>query len=299
MSIQVEGTFFVKGLIEGHLGSSEVNSEIEKWVQKVSGLGLPFVLEIDGGKFSVLAESNILKASSFTKSPSDLVTLALNDLLKIFPIEKRGDVFSTIHSVEYLPKREIQTLYTVAPIGEIETQDRVLDADTVAPPEPLTLRKKIKIAIAGLLIVVFAFSISAFFIDYRALYRDFVDRAIPVDTADLKVHNDCFKLFFTVEKVEKGKSMGSLVLTLKRTPVFPLTPRITEAILAADRNNVERRLAVEAIVRGYIRCEYYDNEKKFMKYTEVRIAPLFIAETVKIEIPLPQNHRLRDIVLKY
>ena len=83
------------------------------------------------------------------------------------------------------------------------------------------------------------------------------------------------------------------------TPNFPLTPRIAALILAADRNDVEKRLAVEAIIRGYIRCEFYDNENKFMKYTEMRIAPLFIAETVKIEIPLPENNRLRDIVLKY
>ena len=299
MSIHVEGTFFVKGLIEGYLGSTEVNNEIQKWVQKVSGLGLPFVLEIDGGKFSVLAESNILKTSSFTKSPSDLITFALNDLLEIFPLEKRSEVCSTIHSVEYLPKREIQTLYTVAPIGEIETKDRVLDADTVAPPEPLTLQKKIRIAITGLLIVMFTFALSAFFIDYRAMYRDFVDRAVPVDTAKLKIHNDCFKPFFTVEEVKKGKSTGSLVLTLKRTPDFPLTPKIAGTILAADRNDVGKRLAVEAIIRGYIRCEYYDNENKFMKYAEMRIVPLFLSETVKIEIPLPENNRLRDIVLKY
>ena len=102
MSDKVEGTVVLDGLLEGKLPPTpDAADRLREWIRDVRSLGVRFSLDIEGGAFSILPENRPISVSAFGEAPADAIVNALNQLLKVFPVGQRGQLFSTLRSVEY------------------------------------------------------------------------------------------------------------------------------------------------------------------------------------------------------
>jgi hypothetical protein len=90
-----------------------------------------------------------------------------------------------------------------------------------------------------------------------------------------------------------------VVLVLKRREGYPKTDEELNARAAEVAGSVRRRLALEAVARGYIRCEYFDDEGKFIADWEMRVTDLAEKESIKVKLPLPRRTRLTRVILTW
>lgn len=302
MTDKVEGTVVLDGLVEGRLGPlPDTQKRLREWVRAATAAKLPFTLEIDAGSFSVLADNTPIDVEALAFKPARAIAEALGELVNVFPTGHRAAVLSTVRSMEYRANIEIQTIYAVGPEGEIHTQERTIEAVTKAPPQPMTSKQKIRLGVTGLIVALLIFAVSAFFVDYRGLFRSVIETVTPFDTEALKVETGGFGEYFTVEgkKVVSRRGVSSLRLTLKRTKAFPLTDAALKALLAKAPDSLSTRLTVEALARGYIRCESFDKDGKFIGSAMQRITDLRTKETVDVSVPLPPKGRPTRVVITY
>ncbi|MCY2927235.1 MAG: hypothetical protein NT031_17740, partial [Planctomycetota bacterium] len=155
MTGRLEGTFALDGLVEGALGGAgeEFRGRLQAWADaaRAGGLNLLF------------------------------------DLLKIFPLAQRRNIFSTLRSTEYRPGEEVQTIYAVAPDGSVQMHQRTVSARTEAPPEPLTLKQKLRLGAVGLAVAMGVFGLSSLFVDYGQLVRRLKDSVVAMDPDKVQV----------------------------------------------------------------------------------------------------------------
>ena len=133
MSDKVEGTFVLDGLLEG-VTPEHANAEdrLREWAATAAFLKLPFSIEFDANRFSILADDNPIPLSRLGPNPADTVTGLIDELLELFPDDDRRHLLSTIRSVEYGKGVAVQTLYAVGPDGKTQTRARTVEAATEA-----------------------------------------------------------------------------------------------------------------------------------------------------------------------
>jgi hypothetical protein len=317
MAERVEGTILLDGLIEAALAASaQVEDGLRGWVEKAEAAGLGFSLRIESGSCSLLASDRPIEAAALGADPAARIREMLEELPRLFPSESRRSLFSPLRTIEYRKGEEVQTLYFIAPDGAIRVGQRTVEARTVAPPQPVTARQRLRMAALGVLIAVAILGVSAFFVDYRGLVRDALDRFSPLNPDAMKVEMSPFAEYFTVEKKAASGGARALLLTLKRTKAFPLTDADCERLLTSDPNRplaadpnrplapdpnrpLASRLAIEALAAGYVRCELYDRKGDFLGFSMQRIAPLREKETFELAIPLPSDRHPARIVITY
>jgi hypothetical protein len=300
MSEKIEGSLVLDGLLQGRLPAlPNMEGRLRDWVRTATAAKLPFSLEMDGSSFSVLADNAPLPAAALGPSPSVAIADLLQDLLKIFPPDQRGGVTSTVRSMEYQKGEEVQTLYTVAPDGTVQTRSRSVSAETKAPPRPMTTKEKLRLAGGGLLVAAVIFLISSIFVDYRQLFGRMVDAARPFNADSLTVEMNGTGDYLALDRKAVSDGGKAVVLTLKRGKDFPLQEADYAALLKKAGESLPARLAVEALAAGYVRCEYFDKDGKFLGADMARIADLRSKETVDLLLPLPSDRRLARVVLTY
>ena len=300
MTGKTEGTVVLEGLLEGKAPSlHDIEGNLRQWVAFAASRGLTFNLEIDGNSVSILAENAAASSAELGAEPSERIAEVLDRLLDIFPPADVPRLTSTIRSREYREGLEVQTLYAVGPDGRIHTRRRQVDAETTPPPRPLTRKQKIRLAAMGLGVAALVFAVSAIFVDYQALFRDIVSRVMPFDLDGLTVESDAFGPYFTVEKKEVIRGGRTVVLTVKRTAAFPLDDESLNRLAAKPGDALSNRLAVEAVARGYVRCEFFDKDGRFQGSTMERIAGLRSRQTIELKLPIPSDRRLARIVVRY
>ncbi|KPJ54260.1 MAG: hypothetical protein AMS16_04865 [Planctomycetes bacterium DG_58] len=300
MSEKIEGTLRLEGLVEGHLpDEAETETRLREWVRFAAGMRLRFALEVDGNRFSLLADNTPVSAKAVGAVPSETIAEALTELLKVFPERSGSEVLSTVRSVEYRKGEEVQTLYSFTADRSVDTHQRTLKARTKAPPQPLTLKERLRLAAFGLGIALVVFAASAVFVDYGKLLRNIIEDVRPYDAAQLDVDVETFAGYFALQKKTVDRSEGLLVLTLKRSKSYPKTDADLDRLLADAQPSHRRRLALDAIARGYVRCECFDREHRFIGFVEKRIGSLREKETVEVSVPLPRKDRLKRVVLTY
>jgi hypothetical protein len=193
----------------------------------------------------------------------------------------------------------VQTAYVVAPSGEIDARQRTLDAQTAAPARPLTREEKLKVALIGVGVAFLVFAVSAVFVDYGAVLRNVADSMRPLDASSIRVDASAFERYFAVEKVELGRGKRYAVLTLRRSREFPLTEGELDSLAAGVGGSIARRLALEAVAAGYVRCEMHGEKDGFVAFTTVSIKGLREADATEVAVPLPRSDRPALIVLTY
>lgn len=300
MSDKTEGTLVLDGLIEGKSRDlSGISDRLREWISAAMSLGLRFSLDIDGNSFSILADNKPIQTDDLAPEAAEKIAGALNELLKVFPAGERRQILSTLRSIEYRKDTEVQTAYAVGPDGKIHTRERVVDARTTPPPRQLTRKEKIRVVITGIVIAMLAFLASSVFVDYRALIGNVVETVTPLDAAEIKVETGGFKKYFVVEDKTISRGSKAVILKLKRTKAFPLKDSDMKQLFADAKDSVSERLTVEALARGYVRCEFFDKKDKFLGFTDKRISPLRKNETIELTLPVPRDSRTSRIVITY
>jgi len=299
MTTHTEGTIILDGLIEGTFPKDAERAErlLRDWVGFAAGLGLRFSLEVEGRAWSLLADNRPFVGEKLGADPHEAIKQALKQLISIFPPEERKRLFSTLRATAYRKGLEVRTLYLISPDGSLTTEEQSAEVPTKPAPEPLSPRHKALVVLGGVALLAILLAISSLFIDYRELFRRAGAALRPIDLEKLQVDLSAFEGYLELQKKSLDRLRGVLVLTVTRGPRFPREPAQAEA-LAKQATTMAQRLALEAIVRGYVRVELFDAEGKFLQFTFVRIRGLATKPTVAIRLPLaPLNPR--RVVLTY
>ena len=300
MSDKIEGTLLLDGLLEGTLpGPPDAERSLQDWVYFAASAKLQFSLERDGRSFSLLAENTPIQAAALGPKPAERIADALRELLKVFPAEPHPRVFSTLRSIEYRPGSEVQTLYTITEAGEIQTRERTVDTPTTPAPRPLTRQEKLHLAAIGAAVAVVVLLVSSLFVDYGAVFKSIRETVTPLNMDQIQVETGSFRDYFTVEKKAVGRGGKALMLTLRRSETFPRTPFDLRRLAAQVGDSLSARLTLEALARGYVRCECFDQKNEFLGFTLQRIAGLRERDTLQLVLPLPRRRRLARVVITY
>jgi hypothetical protein len=296
---KIEGTLILDGLIEGRLPAlPAAEDKLRAWVNFARQAGLEFNLQVDGGSFSLLANNSPLSAKKFAPDAGEVISSAVAEMLKTIPPADRGKLSSTLRSIEYRPRQEIQTLYAITPDGAVDSRQRTVEAHTQPPLPPLTTRERIRMGLYGLVAAIAVIALSAVFVDYRKLWHEIREEVTTPSADQFQIDNSTFADYFTIEKKEISSDAKSLRLLLKRTPLFPRNPtEFTSASTHPTTQPFEHRLTLDSLARGYVRCEYYDEKGNFQSFTFARIQPLRQSETMELNLPLSPNSRPKQIVI--
>ena len=270
---KIEGTFFLDGLLEGPIFSPDDEAFIQRLIEQARSIGLKLHLAMDTGRFSVLADKQIVKLPSPQVSADSIAKEMLEELVGNYSPEECAQLMSTLRSVEYLPHQEKQTLYAIVPDGTISVQHRTIQADTVPPVPPLDMRTRLKYLgiVAGIMIVLFA--ISTLFVPYRSLYRKVVHNLKPFPVENVQTDATVYQNYFQIEamEIEKGKDKDIIRISCKIKPEFPDTKEKINQAWNTSHDSFENRLALEALARKNIRCELFGSENKYLKQYTCRI----------------------------
>ena len=350
---KIQGTLTLDGMVQGKLdGSPQSQASLRHWHEQAQEMGLHFNLEIEGGTFNALADNAPIPAHALGDHPQEAIAAAIEALVTAVPAPFRRETLSTVRSVEIQAGCEVQTLYAIGPDGKVQFRDRTVNAETVAPPMPLTLKEKLKLAGVGLAVLLGLLAVSAIFVDYRTLIGDMIRQATPFKPEKVDVRADDFAGLFTVKEKAKSADGKTLLLTIERTKDYPRTDAqldtmlsqldaaqamqarlvMAGAVLDAMLGSTTRpasgpeqtaasspstlpgsssapttrpasltrlRLTLEALAKGYVRCECFDAEGNFLGFATCRIAELRSKETSVLTIPLTPDKRLAKLVVTF
>jgi len=297
----IEGTVEFDGLIEGRLPADfghEIEPKLRQWAAFARQAGVTFTLEIDGATFSLLVDSQPIAAEALGADPAATVKDLLEQLLKVFPPPHRTGVFSTLRSSEFRPGTEVQTIYAVAPPGRIEIQERQVDAETRPPDAPLTTGERLKLGAIGLLVAALVLLAGSWVIDYGALWNQVRNTVRPIETENIEVRTGPFKPLLSVTAMETGTVRGRfcLILTVEPAADFPATEAaLNERWQAAE--TLQEKLAIEALARGYVRIEQYDEAGRLIAASEAPLAGL--GEGKAFTLPVPITRKTRPAVVRF
>lgn len=298
MTEKVQGTITLDGLVEGRLGDDEAAGRLREWTAFVDQLGVKFNLDINGGQFSLLPDDAPKSTANLGDAPERSIADALEQLVAALPEDARPHVFSTLRSAEYRPGEEVQSIYGIGVDGKVEVQRRVVNAQTVAPPEPIDLKTKIRMVLSGLVVALAILGIASFFVPVGDLWGEAMDTITPMSSDELLIEMTALDGLIAMEEEVAVTSARRLKLTIVRGPGFPADHAALEQMIA-DETDASKRLAMEALLRGYVRVEMYDKEGKFIGTSELRIADLFRQPKLPALIQLHTKTRTGRVVFTF
>ncbi len=301
MKEKIEGTLTLDGLIEGRSqGNGNLEEKLQEWTQLMASLGLRFNLEVSGNAFSILPDAGPFQTARFRGAPERVIAETLDQLLGLFPPEQRRGIFSTLRSAEVRKGQELQTVYPVGPDGAIQVQTRIVEAKTISPMQPLPAREKITMAAIGLVVAGVLVGGLSLFLDFPGMVRQVLETVRPLDAADITVDARAYGAYFTVEQLGIDSGSSVLVVTVRRSDRYPLGAAGVARLLRETKpNDLKQRLALEALARGYIRCEVFDHHENFLAFTALRVRGLEESEFIELTVPLPPRVRVGRLTLTY
>jgi hypothetical protein len=294
-SEKIEGTIVFDGLLQGRLNDDPaIAAKLRQWVSFLVSLGVRFSLEVRDSGFNLLPESGAASTEKLGDAPAHTIEQAIGQLVDLFPESERAHLFSTLRSSEYRKGEEVQTLYTLAN-GQTRIQSRTLQADTVAPPQPLSTKERVKVGVIGVLLAVGMLGIALLFPGVRAMFGQVAEIVKPLDTNDIKIDVGPYAPYITAAFDEKQSDRTALVIKLKRTKEFPKDEAALNSLIATPGQALKAKMAVENLARGYLHVELFDADGGFLASGEIRIADLAAHETLDVKVPLPQNKRTAKV----
>lgn len=300
MREKVEGQFRLDGLLEGPLPDTpEAERKLREWVESAASTGLEFHLDVDGGRFSLLPGTQDIPARHLGENPSDTLCEALERLARFFPAPCRRELTSTLRSIEYRPGTEVQTIYLLQPDGCVEPRQRKIEAETVAPPDDSDLHNRLVLGLIGFLALLVVLGISALFVDYPTLLGDLFRNLRPPDPKKVEVQCPSFERFVEVVDKKLAPDRRSMVVTIRRTDDFPTREEDIDQAMQQAEGRVQQELALEALARGYVRCELFDRDGKFIGFVQCRIKSLRYRSTADLHLPLSRSPQLARVEITY
>lgn len=260
---RIEGTFYLDGLLEGPLFSADDENLISAFVKQAKAAGLKFHAAVDAGRFSLLADTQPVEIRPGGESADARVVKCLNDFLKDYSPEECMKLMSTLRSVEYIPGHEIQTIYGIKPDATAAVEQRTVRADTIAPAQPIDWRCRLRLIAVVAVILCAAIGVSSFFVPYRDMARRLIEKARPFKIEDLKVDAGAYGEFFRVEVMELDRGNGTIRILCTASETYPATEDALNELWKSSGDSLSRRLAVEAVMRNCVRCEFFDRDGDF------------------------------------
>jgi hypothetical protein len=294
---KVEGTFHLDGLIEGPVFSDDDEQIIRQFLNDARKNGIVFHLSIDGGRFSILPDTEPVKLPATGISADSIISDCVDNWLGNYSPGECNRLMSTLRSVEYLPNCEKQTLYGIGPAGKTTAEQRTVDANTVAPaplPDRKAILKTTAMALFALCVII---AISAIFVPYRSIFARFWQSVRPYRAEELMFDAHAYAGFFNIDKAEFDKETQLIKITCTTLKDFPKTDEQLNKAWKNAEDSLPARLALESIARGYVLCEFFDSQNKFLTHRQCRIRrdP---EQNDKFSILIPYNRCINRVNIK-
>ncbi len=300
MSARVEGRITFDGLVEGRMPADARLAELLRaWTEKAQRDGLVLDLEIEGGRFGLLAGTEPASARQLGDVPSARVRELLERLVALFPDKSDCAFFSTLRSVETRPGREVQTVYVIRPDGTVQTPERVLEAPTIPPERAARRRRSARAVTVALLLL--AVGLGAGLVlqgiagDGRPAPR-FALSAADLDA--LEVNAGAFGPFLAPVDRAIGAGGHTLSITLIRKAAWPKDEAAWARAYEEAAADPRRRVALDALLRGYVVVEIRGGGGAILGHVSVRVAGLADADTTAIAVPIPANGKPTRLLLR-
>jgi len=272
-ALKLEGTFHLDGLIEGPVFSQDDENLIKAFLRRAQRHGIAFHLSTDGGRFSLLPDTSPVRLPPTARSADALIVAELEKWLAEYTPEERSRIMSTLRSVEYVPRGEKLTLYGIHPAGKVTVEQRTIEADTIPPAPPPDLKAIARKALLAAAVLVILIAVSALFVPYRAIAAKTWRAARPLDPKRLIIDAAPYADFLQIGEVALEKKSGMIMLTLVPTQNFPRTEEQFDLQWNAADASLHERLAIEAMARGYLTCEFFDEKGAFISHHTCRMLP--------------------------
>lgn len=286
-------------MLEGPLPPKE-NAEqaLREWKETAGSLNLNFDLQIEGGSFNLLAEGDPISVRELPdNNPVQQVKNLLEQLLELLPDRSPSSIYSTLRGIEYRDGHSIQTVFRIRPGNQVDTMERTVEENTISPERvSWSGSRLVQASVAGFITLVIALFVLSFFYDYGNLLAKGLRNLTPLSADEIKIQNDTFHPYFSVEK-EEITTDGMLVLTLTRKSRLPVSnaPEAKEPPTAVTSDQlIQQRLRT-----GYVRVEMFDRKDRFLTHQMVRIKPLRKNEKMTLRLLLPERPRPRAIEFTY
>lgn len=292
------GTYRLDGMLQGPLPADpELIDDIRAWTKSAEAAGLHFHLSLDGGAFSLVADSAPQKTSRLKGNDlGGALAQGLDALLDLIPQPASAAAFSTVRSEEFRDGSAVQTLYAIGMDGRIAAERRTVDAVTAAAPQeitPASLRRAVFPAVIGLLLLLF---VSTFFIDYRKTFLRARDRLAPLSKDELVLARQFSGDFITFEISEVDNRKGALVFHLARGAAWEGAMQAKPGDAAeGDWTEFSTLLAIH---NGRFRIELYDKERKLLASREIDTRELLTKDSMDVAIVVNPEERITYAVLR-
>lgn len=291
----LEGTFALEGILEGQLVAPNAQARIQEWISLLASMGLTLTLQVDGTHFTVFADQSQTQTARIGGDPAENLRSTLAQLVGVIGPVTQHELYSTLRSVETRPGTQVRTVYALSSTDEVEIQQDRVGATTQAASEALGWQGHAKIAGITLLILAALLGIASLFVDIPGAIRGVWERVAPIDVEALEVEHGPLTPYLEITEIERASGKGGLALELERGPDFPTTPEARAGLL--DRAEGEARLTAHAILRGYIRCEVFDEDGKWMATREIRVRDLAAKADATVVLHVPVSPRPARLVL--
>jgi len=288
---KTEGTIVFDGLIQGRVTDPAVGEKLSQWTEFVGKLGPRFTLELRGGAFSLLPEPHPVSVRDLGSDPAESIRQAVEQLASLFSLPERLQLFSTLRSSEYRPQREVQSVYSISN-GQVGVQSRTVEADTVAPPVPLSSRDRMKMAGVGLVMTAVVLGIALLFPGVRGMFREVAETVRPFSVKELTIDVGPYASWIEVAVDEAHSKRTGVALVIKRKNEFPLDDASYASAELAAGADVQRRFALENLGRGFVSIDFYDDQGKYLQTGHLRVVDLFAKESLPAVIGLPERIRV-------
>lgn len=284
-----EGTARFAGLLEGPIPPD--GDEVPRsWVTKARGAGVRLDFSTDGGLFSLIPHTE--EAVDWNRAhPVDRVLAGLlSELMEALPEGCRAHCMCTLRSVEVLPGRERQTLYSIGPGGEIQVDQRDVEKATEPPPRPPDPRRLMRRGLTGAAVLFLLVLVSLPFLPYRIWWNRAVSNLVRAPAESLTVETGPFDSVYEIGAVSWDAGEGKYRIPLRfRTGLD--AGNLEDAWFRSE--SMSAKLALEDVRRGEIECEIRSED-------DTRIARLRLElRTIDGEMALfvPAYPRLRTVRL--
>ena len=269
------------------------------WLELLATLGPQFAFDTTGRTFSLLPETHPVPVGRFSDSPEDDFRELLDQLVRKVGPGAGTQVFSTLRSTRYRPGEVVQALYTIGRDGTVQLHIEVGEAQTTPAPQPASLGGRVRLMGAGLVAGLLILAVSAWLGGWKDVVAALLRTRATIAREDVTVEASHFSPYFGVVAVRVTADGTAAVLTLRRTERYPLDDPRAAAAIAAAGDSVAERLAVEALVRGYVRYEIFDEADTLLYTGERRVAGLTMNETETVAVPLGSPPGVRRVVIGF
>lgn len=264
----------LEGLLEGtHAGGGD---EIVRWRAWRAPTWFPADIDISarGNRFSFLfVPKDDARGDEHSESA---IAEALAELLRQAPPGSLGQLSSSVRSLRGSPTAVVLTVYSVDANGAVRIEQRETEplTETVRPP----LRQRLRLSQWPVALGLVALTIALAW--QLAPVRSAVQTPLGLLPPTPVLASSAFDAYFQAE-VRPGLPLG---LVLKRRLGYPRDPAALDAAASAA-DGLHGVLALSAIARGYIRCEWYDDSGRFLYGADLRVRELEAHETITIALP--------------